>query len=99
MSAIYELVAGVELKPGDSIRARPTDEPDGIVGDQVGDVYRLRPDLKVFRRIPATEDPRVLRRALVNCADEMGWDSTCSQGIIDSWIKEAAEELESEARQ
>lgn len=97
---LYEMVPGIELQPGDRIRARPTDEPDGIVGEQVADVYRLRPDLKVFRRHTG-HHPDVLMRALENL--RVAYDGVASLygfenevETIDQLIAEAEAEIAKE---
>jgi hypothetical protein len=94
MKAIYEIVAGIELQLGDMIRVSPSGGPDGEVGEHVGDVYRHRPDLKVFRRIPATDDPRVLRRALEIASGDIIFGSP--EDWVKGYIKQARQELESE---
>ena len=96
-SELYEMVPGIELQPGDRIRARPTDEPDGIVGEQVADVYRLRPDLKVFRRHTG-HHPDVLMRVIENMHSEIrGWnevgDYPSPTDSIDKYIAEAEAEI------
>ena len=97
---LYEMVPGIELQPGDRIRARPTDEPDGIVGEQVADVYRLRPDLKVFRRHTG-HHPDVLMRVIQNMHSEIrGWnevgDYPSPTDSIDKYIAEAEAEIAKE---
>ena len=97
---LYEMVPGIELQPGDRIRARPTDEPDGIVGEQVADVYRLRPDLKVFRRHTG-HHPDVLMRVIENMHSEIrGWneagDYPSPTDSIDKYIAEAEAEIAKE---
>ena len=99
-SELYEMVPGIELQPGDRIRARPTDEPDGIVGEQVADVYRLRPDLKVFRRHTG-HHPDVLMRVIQSMHSEIrGWnevgDYPSPTDSIDKYIAEAEAEIAKE---
>jgi hypothetical protein len=91
---LYEIVPGVDLQPGDLIRARPTDEPDGIVGEQVADVYRLRPDLKVFRRVSDVDELDVLRRALAIAT----LNDPSPFSTVKRWIDQARLELAKERK-
>jgi hypothetical protein len=96
MTAIYEIVTHAELKVGDV-----------VLEDLHGQEYAILPsffwdgiyeDDRILRRLPATDDPRVLRRALeVAAIDGPGNPEieTVHEQVFD-WIEQARKELESE---
>jgi hypothetical protein len=93
VKVIYELVSVLEVKAGDIIKSY-----DGC------DVTWTEIDCakasswendEVFRRLPATEDPRVLRRALeLACGNPRLHDAFDPVGEC---IEQATKEIESEA--
>ena len=108
MTPIYELVTAAELKVGDVVSWNPLRTDWEVLGlmseDNRGDIRiqfhdesayfseKVCRDIKVFRRLPATDDPRVLRRAFEN----LFADVSASKEFIEGWIEEARKELENE---
>jgi hypothetical protein len=113
MTPIYELVTAAELKVGDEYQVDanlPSIEVDRIIkGSGIVTVYRssahnlldpvsLPSHLKVFRRLPATDDPRVLRRASEIMSRWYAAEAASDAKIeLDGAIGLARQELESEA--
>jgi hypothetical protein len=98
VKAIYELVAAAELKVGDVVLdLRYGNQEEYKVDLGMFEIIQGAPEFypSRLRRLPATEDPRVLRRAL-----EIGstmWDIDSVDDVVKMWIEQATKELESEA--
>ena len=92
---LWEKVHTQDLKPGDVVvnyagENVVWDAGDSqIVNDNPAGPWHI-PCL--FRRIPDTEDPRVLQRLLDNIAMDAEW----SRETVARWIEETRMELESE---
>jgi hypothetical protein len=109
MKPVYEIVTAAELEIGDiytrvgqsEINSVPV---SGIRASATGGMFiielsnggreHIGSERAVFRRIPATDDPRVLRRALGNLARQVGYDDPAK--VADSCVEDARQELESE---
>jgi hypothetical protein len=50
----------------------------------------------IYREVLATDDPRILRRALETLARQVGYDDPAE--VAESCIKDATKELESEVQ-
>jgi hypothetical protein len=90
VKAIYELVSVLEVKSGDIIKSYDGCDVTWAEID-CAKASSWKND-EVFRRLPAAEDPRVLRRALENAVDEVDIEN-----YAEELIKGATKELESEA--
>jgi hypothetical protein len=93
MKAIYELVSVLEVKAGDIIKSYDGCDVTWAEID-CAKASSWKND-EVFRRLPATEDPRVLRRALE--VSSTMWDIDSVDDAVKMWIEQATKELESEA--
>lgn len=92
MKPLYELVTAAELKVGDVVRCL-INTGDVLVTEETLDGYTRFGKCERLRRLPATEDPRVLRRALeIACTDKQEIDEQFSDFCIDL----ARKELETE---
>jgi hypothetical protein len=114
MKPIYELVTAAELKVGDVVTWNPTGGETEVLGlmseDNRGDIRvqfhagsryfseKFYRDVLLFRRLPATDDPRVLRRACELLAE---WYANVAdrdeKKELDDAIQTAIEMLETEA--
>ena len=114
MKPNYEIVTAAELKVGENLvtmhfpASTFAEEPVHSIRDTgspvvtINGIRELRKNEPVIRCVPATEDPRVLRRALVNACEEIAaarlmdapaWAETFANDLIER----AREELESKA--
>jgi hypothetical protein len=106
MKPLYELVTAAELKVGDVVTWNSIGGETEVLGlmseDNRGDIRvqfhagsryfseKFYRDVLLFRRLPATDDPRVLRRAFEN----LFADVSASKQFIEGWIEDARKELE-----
>jgi hypothetical protein len=98
MKAIYELVTAAELKVGDVVfDLRFGTQEEYTVDLGMFEIIQGAPEYYPprLRRLPATDDPRVLRRALENALNQMAVYGHTVSGEP-TWIEQARQELESE---
>jgi hypothetical protein len=101
MKAIYELVSVLEVKAGDIIKSYDGCDVTWAEID-CAKASSWKND-EVFRCLPATEDPRVLRRALELACHEIAKglnvdDPAWADVFAKDRIEQANKELESEAK-
>jgi hypothetical protein len=95
MTPIYELVTAAELKVGDVVfDLRYGTQKEYTVDLGWFEIIQGAPEFypPTLRRLPATDDPRVLRRALENAVDEVDIPN-----YADELIEDARKELENGA--